>query len=310
MRRIAVGALLASALLAASFDGGGGADASTSHRVHQRVAVTGTGSFVALTEPELPSGGRSVFPEHILVAFYGTARTPSMGVLGEASPDRIAERLRAAARPYRASGRRVQIVFELIATVADRSPGRDGDYSHFIAREHVQRYVRAARRNHALLVLDLQPGRSTFLEQARAFRWALRRPFVGLALDPEWRMGPGQVPARTIGSVRAREINHVSRMIARITRAHDLPEKLFVIHQFRTTMVRNIDAVRIRPSLAMVQHVDGFGSQRQKLATYRAVARPDLFHMGFKLFYDEDADLFTPRETLRIRPRVEFVSYQ
>jgi hypothetical protein len=244
------------------------------------------------------------------VAYYGTAQTPAMGVLGEAPPDRIANRLRAAARPYRAGGRTVQIVFELIVSIADRHPGRDGDYSHFIPRRYVEKYVRAARRNDALLLLDLQPGRSTFLEQARVFRWALRKPFVGLALDPEWRMGPGQVPAQTIGSVRAGEINKVSRMVARITRVKHLPDKLFVIHQFRTSMVRHIERVRIRKPLAMVQHVDGFGTQRQKLATYRTVARPARFTMGFKLFYDEDTDMFTPRETMRIRPRIEFVSYQ
>jgi hypothetical protein len=32
--------------------------------------------------------------------------------------------------------------------------------------------------------------------------------------------------------------------------------------------------------------------------------------MGFKLFYDEDVHLFTPREVRTIRPVVRFVSYQ
>lgn len=57
-----------------------------------------------------------------------------MGVLGEARPDVITERLRRAARPYRASGRRVQIAYELIVTIADRHAGPDGDYSHAIPR--------------------------------------------------------------------------------------------------------------------------------------------------------------------------------
>ena len=274
--------------------------------------ATGSAALSARSvgRPELPMGGRRLFPEYFVVAFYGTAQTPAMGVLGEARPDVITERLRRAARPYRASGRRVQIAYELIVTIADRHPGADGDYSHAIPRRHVERYVRAARRNNALLLLDLQPGRSTFVEQARRYRWALRRSFVGLALDPEWRMGPHQIPAQTIGSVGAGEINRVSGLVARITRRHDLPQKLFVIHQFRTSMVRDIDRVRLRPRLATLQHVDGFGTRRQKLATYHAVARPDLFHMGFKLFYDEDVNLFRPRRVLGIRPQVELVSYQ
>ena len=40
----------------------------------------------------------------------------------------------------------------------------------------------------------------------RLEKW-LREPDVGLALDPEWRMAPGQVPGDVIGRVDAREVN-------------------------------------------------------------------------------------------------------
>lgn len=259
---------------------------------------------------ELPLGGHRIFPRYRLVAYYGTAGTPSLGVLGEAPPDRINRRLRAVAERYRDGKRRVQITYELIASVADAGPGADGDYSHYASRADVRRYVKAARRNKALLVLDLQPGRSGFLEQARHFAWALKKPHVGLALDPEWQMGPGEVPGQTIGSVGAREVNRVSMWLARLTKRHDLPQKVFMLHQFRTDMIRRIGAVKERPLLAMVQHVDGFGTRSQKLATYRNVERSRKFHMGFKLFYDEDTDLFRPYGVKRIRPRVDFVSYQ
>lgn len=268
------------------------------------------GARASAGRPELPQGGRRIYPGHVLVAYYGTATTPVMGVLGEDTPDRITERLRGAARPYERSRHTVQIVYELIVTIADRTPGPDGDYSHDIAREDVQRYLRAARRNGALLVLDLQPGRSGFLEVAKRWRWALEHPWVGLALDPEWRMGPGQVPGETIGQVRAAEVNRVSRWLQRIARRHDHPQKLLLLHQFRRDMVVDIENVVSRRRLAMVQHVDGFGTQSQKRSTYAAVAEPDRFVMGFKLFYDEDTDLMTPAEVLRLRPRVRFVSYQ
>ena len=264
----------------------------------------------AVTARELPQGGTKIYPGHILVAYYGTAGTGALGVLGEDSPDRITRRLRRAARPFAASGRKVQIVYELIVTVADPRPGPGGDYNHDISREKVGRYIRAAHRNNALLVLDIQPGRSNFLTVAKRWRWALRDPWVGLALDPEWRMAPGQVPGRTIGQVRAAEINRVSLWLQRIAANRRHPQKIFVVHQFRADMVRNIAQVRDRPRLAMVQHVDGFGTQRQKLATYHRVARPQQFHLGFKLFYDEDTGLMRPARVLKIRPRVKFVSYQ
>lgn len=237
-------------------------------------------------EGRAATGGRTIFPEHFLVAYYGTAK------------------------PFAASGRTVQIVYELIVTIVDAHPGADGNYNHDIARSHVERYIRAAHRNRALLVLDLQPGRSDFLTVAKRWRWALRDPWVGLALDPEWRMAPGQVPARTIGQVRAKEINHVSKWLAQIAVERDHPQKLFMVHQFRTDMVINIDNVIGRPRLAMVQHVDGFGTRSQKLSTYHSVAQPDQFNMGLKLFYDEDSGLMSPARVLKIRPSVRFVSYQ
>jgi hypothetical protein len=144
----------------------------------------------------------------------------------------------------------------------------------------------------------------------KQLRWALKYPFVGVALDPEWRVGPHQKPAQVIGSVEAREVNQVSSYVARLTRRNDLPQKLFLIHQFTTDMVRHLDKVKKHGVLATVQHMDGFGSHAQKLATLHNVAKPKRFEIGFKLFYDEDTDLFTPREVLHIKPNISFVSYQ
>ncbi|MCW2842909.1 MAG: hypothetical protein JWN22_825 [Nocardioides sp.] len=259
----------------------------------------------------LPGGGRRIFAgNRFLVAYYGTAETGALGVLGETEPDEMQHRVRRAARPFRAPGRPVQIVYELIVTIADRGPGPDGDFSHDIERRLVQRYVDAAHRHGALLLLDLQPGRSDFLEVARRWRWALEDPWVGLALDPEWRLGPHRAPAQVIGHVDAAEVNRTSRWLARLTDHHRLPQKLFVLHQFRTAMVNHVERVKPRPGLAMVQHVDGFGTRREKLATYHAVARPERFLMGLKIFYDEDRGRMGASAVHRIRPHVRFVSYQ
>lgn len=269
-------------------------------------------------EPDQPATGprwraeRVFAPGRTLVAYYGTAGTGALGVLGEGTPERAHRRLVRAARPFAGSrtGREVVPVHELIVTIADAHPGRDGDYSHDIARSAVRRQLALARRTGALVVLDLQPGRADFAEVARRWAWALRQPHVGLALDPEWRMGPGQVPGRVIGSVRAREVNRVSGWLAALVRRLDLPEKPFVVHQFRTSMLPDIERIRSRDGLAMVQHVDGFGTRAQKLDTYRAVARPGAFAMGFKLFYDEDIRLMGPRAVHALDPKVRFVSYQ
>lgn len=249
-----------------------------------------------------------------LVAYYGTGGTGSLGVLGETDPETMHRRLARAARPFRDLARRqggqVQLVYELIVTVADPVPGPGRDYSHDIPRRVVQQYVAAARRHGALLLLDLQPGRDRFIDVARRWTWALRQPHVGLALDPEWRMGRRQVPGRVIGSMSAGEVNLVSGWLDELRRRNGLPEKLLVLHQFRAAMVRDVGQVVRRPGLAMVQHVDGFGTPGQKLDTYRAVERSRQFHMGFKLFYDEDVRRMSARDVRRIRPAVRFVSFQ
>ena len=260
--------------------------------------------------PQLPFGGTHIYPGRTLVAYYGTAGTPALGVLGEGSISTMTSRLRRQAAAYARPDLPAQIVYELIVTVVDASPGPDGDYSHDISRDKVETFIRAAHRNKALLVLDLQPGRTDFLTVAKRWKWALKDPWVSLALDPEWRMAPGQVPAQTIGQVGAAEINRTSWWLETLTRIYSLPDKLLMIHQFRTDMVHNIEDVVDRPRLSEVQHVDGFGTRSQKLATYHAVERDPQFRMGFKLFYDEDTNLFRPADVLRIRPKVRFVSYQ
>lgn len=259
----------------------------------------------------LPGGRYRVFAgNRFLVAYYGTAGTGALGVLGETSPEEMQRRVTRAARPFARPGQPLQVVYELIVTVADRGPGPDGDFSHDIDHADVLRYVEAAERHDALLLLDIQPGRSDFLDVAKRWEWALKYPHVGLALDPEWRVGPRQVPAGVIGSVDAAEVNRVSSWLSDLAVAHDLPEKLFVLHQFRTAMIDGIERIAQRPRLALVQHVDGFGTRAEKLATYGVVARPQQFTMGFKLFYDEDVNRMGPLEVHRIRPTVRFVSFQ
>ncbi len=258
---------------------------------------------------ELPQGGTKIFPAYRVVAYYGTAGNAALGVLGEGSPETMLPRLRRAARGF-AGDRKVQVAYELIATVAQAKPGSDGDYSQMIPEADIQRYVDQARRNKVLVILDLQPGRSDFLPQAKRLEKFLVQPHVGLALDPEWRMPAGKVPGRTIGRVGAAEVDRVSAYVAGLVDAHALPEKLFVLHQFRSSMLPDVHKIRKRPGLAMVQHLDGFGTRSEKDATWKRLRRPQQFHMGYKLFYDEDVNRYGAADVLKFRPVPELVSFQ
>ncbi|HEV8172212.1 MAG TPA: hypothetical protein VGP91_01045 [Actinoplanes sp.] len=258
---------------------------------------------------QLPLGGTTIFPADRVVAYYGTAGNPTLGVLGEGSPDAMLPKLRKAARGF-SGGRKIQVAYELIASVAQAGPGKDGDYSQMIDMAKIQRYVDQARRNKVLVILDLQPGRGNFLPQARQLERFLIQPHVGIALDPEWRLPPGKVPGKTIGTVRAAEVNSVSAYVSGLVTQHRLPQKLFVLHQFRASMLPDVQQVRQRTGLAMVQHVDGFGTRSEKDATWNRLRRPQKFHMGYKLFYDEDIKRYGPTDVLRFKPVPELVSYQ
>lgn len=258
---------------------------------------------------ELPQGGTKIFPTYRVVAYYGTAGTATLGVLGEGSPDTMLPKLRRAARGF-AGDRKIQVAYELIATVAQAKPGADGDYSQMIDEAKIQRYVDQARRNKVLVILDLQPGRGDFLPQAKRLERFLVQPHVGLALDPEWRMPKGKVPGRTIGQVEAAEVNRVSGYLAGLVAKHRLPEKLFVLHQLRSSMRPDVQKIVKRPGRAMVQHVDGFGTRSEKDATWKRLRRPQQFHMGYKLFYDEDVNRYGAADVLKFSPVPELISFQ
>ncbi|SHN35925.1 hypothetical protein [Cryptosporangium aurantiacum] len=260
--------------------------------------------------PELPLGGRTIFPRYRVVAYYGSIGGGTLGVLGEEPPDAIVPRLRAAAAPFATPERPVQIAFELIVRIADRKPGPRGIYSHSIKPAVIRQYIEAAERAKALVILDIQPGRLSFPDAIRPYRWALEHPNVGIALDPEWRVAYDEVPGKVVGQVSAAEVNEASAYVADIVREKQLPEKLFLLHQFRLRMLPDVERILPRRGLAMVQHVDGFGTRKAKDATYAAVRRPEQFHLGYKLFYDEDVEPYGPSEVLAFSHPPEYVSYQ
>jgi hypothetical protein len=259
---------------------------------------------------ELPRGGVSVLPEHRVVAYYGAPQSRELGALGIGKPDGAARRLARQARDYRRRDRPELPALELIAVIANADPGEDGMYRARQSDKVIRRYLRAARRAKALLLLDIQPGRSDFFTEATRLEKWLKEPDVSLALDPEWRVGDGEVPGQVIGHVSSREVNATSAWLAQLVARENLPEKLFVIHQFTDDMVDHTK-LKQRDQLATVLNVDGFGEPGIKKAKYRRFAREAReFHPGFKLFFEEDTDLMTPRQVMRMRPRPDLIVYE
>ncbi len=290
------------------------------------LAVALTALLLPLTGAAQPAAGgtptvqaaavpaRGIFDDTVYVALYGHPGTRALGVLGEqgtAATIRRVQRLAARYRPH--TQRRVVPALEIIATIASRSAGADGDYSAESKVAKLRPLVDAAGRAGVYVVLDLQPGRTDFLTQAKRYRSLLLEPHVGLALDPEWRLKPGQRHLRQIGSVSAAEVNRVIDWLAALTRKEGLPQKMLLLHQFRTSMIRDRGSLDLsHPEIAAVVQMDGLGSQPAKRSTWAAIRRgaPKGLRFGWKNFIDEDRPMLSPRATMRVKPQPVWVSYQ
>jgi hypothetical protein len=301
-RLAAAGGVAAIALLAGALVGAVGGDPEPAPRPLAR--------SLPPAPRALPRGGRTIFPRFRVVAYYGAPQSTELGALGVGTPASALARLERQAKPYARRTRPVLPALELIASIANADPGEDGLYRTRQPDAVIARYLRAARRAKALLLLDIQPGRSDFFTEAtRLERW-LREPDVGLALDPEWRVREGEIPGEVIGHVEAREVNATTAWLAGVTRRGGLPHKVVIVHQFTDDMVDET-ALRPRDGLEIVLNADGFGTRAVKKSKYHAFTRQAPgFETGFKLFYEEDVGLMKPRDVLRMRPPPDFVVYE
>lgn len=263
---------------------------------------------------QFPAGGRTLFPEYRLVALYGTPNAPVLGALGAQNLPRSIARAKSLAKTYQPySSEHVFPTMEIITTVASDSPTENGDYSQEIDIATLRPWVQAAQKAGVYVVLDLQPGRADFLSQAKRYAPLLRYPNVGLALDPEWRLALNQVPLVQIGSVDIHEVNATAGWLADLTERNNLPQKLFLLHQFRLTMLPHRDQLDIsHKQLAYAIQMDGQGAQTEKAATWRAVtAHPPVnTYFGWKNFYQKDIPLFKPSQTMQLKPTPRYISYQ
>ena len=285
---------------------GGGSDASSI----KRTIAAAKKQAKPPPPPELPRGGRRLFPSHRIVAYYGAPQNDELGALGIGTPAQAGRRLLRQMRPYRRGGRHLLPAMELIAVVAAGSAQRDGSYSYKQSDAIVERYLKAARRIKALLILDIQPGHADFVELTKHFEKFLREPDVALALDPEWHT-PGAVPGSVIGSTDARTVNEVSAYLAGLVKQYRLPDKMLLVHQFTDSMIQGKQHLRHRPGVPLVLNVDGFGNQAVKIAKYYDFTHPRTrSRSGFKLFYKEDTNTMTPAQVLKLRPRPDVVIYE
>jgi hypothetical protein len=254
------------------------------------------------------------FQDDVLyVALYGKVDTDKLGVLGEYDPAGAAAFAKQVSAGYRGFGSPVVPAFEIIASVASFEAGSDGNYSNESPVAQLQPWLDVAEQNEMHVVLDLQSGRAAFDSQIRDFEELLVQPHVGVALDPEWRVGPNERPeGGKIGTVTGAEVNATIGYLDQLVEDNDLPPKMLIVHQFEVGMITEKEIIKGTENVQVVIHMDGFGSLPRKLGSFEIVTSdlPPGVLPGWKNFFDEDEPTPTPEETMAANPTPMFVSFQ
>ncbi len=275
----------------------------------RRFAATDTVPWPAIPEP----APGALLPSHRVIAFYGNPLSKRMGILGELPPAQMLEKLEKTAAEWAEadSTRAVIPALHMIVTVAQASAGADGKYRLRMSDSLMHRVAQWAEERGWLFFVDVQVGLSDVRSELPRLLPLLRRPYVHLALDPEFDMYDGIRPGRRIGTMNAEDVNYAIGVLADIVREEGVPPKILVIHRFTEKMLTNARNIRRDPTVQVVIDMDGFGSPQLKRSTWRAVVQRDpVQYTGFKLFYKNDKPMMTPRQVIELFPSPVYIQYQ
>ncbi|MHB1006940.1 MAG: LysM peptidoglycan-binding domain-containing protein [Chloroflexota bacterium] len=287
----------------------------------------GTGSAPAQSAPAAPSAPAtaparsvprtsgspgSVLDKKVIVSYYGNPYTGIMGVLGQLSKEELVLALKRRAAQYEAaSGRPTQAAIHFVATVAQASAGADGMYRAGMPMDLIEEYAQLAADNDMLFIIDVQFGRSTVQAEIQRYLELLRRPYVHLAMDPEFDMWGSELPGIDLGHMTAQEINYAQQVLSTIVAENGIPNKILMVYQFTASMLPDVGAVASDPRVDVVVNMDGFGGRGIKLQHYDwYVAEAPVEYAGIKLFLEHDIDLMSAAEVMAIQPPPNFVVYQ
>ncbi|MCA9858287.1 MAG: twin-arginine translocation signal domain-containing protein [Thermomicrobiales bacterium] len=268
------------------------------------IAAQGDGTGVA---------GEYLLPNNRILSYYGFPTNELMGILGEYAKEDLLPILQEQAAAYEAvdPSRPVKLAYEVIASVAQRDAGADGNYLEYTSPDWIQEYVDFTAANDLLLILDMQYGYNTTEQELNAVREYLMYPHVHLALDPEFSVNEGEVPGEVLGQIDAADVNWALQELATLSAENGLPPKILVVHQFNLYSITNKEQIAAPEGVQFVLEVDGWGDPEAKRETYSVVAGEVPFDFyGFKLWYQQDVPLMTPEEVLALVPSPDIVIYQ
>ncbi len=281
------------------------------HLVHNKP----NNKFPVKTAYPLPG---AILPFKRVVTYYGNFYSAGMGILGELSPDVMLQQLNTEVKrwSYADTAVPVQPALEYIAVTAQRNPGKDAMYRLRMPFNQIDKALELCKQANAILILDVQVGHCSLMQEIPALLPYLKMPEVHLAIDPEYSMKDGAVPCSEIGTFDADDINYTSDYLAQIVRTYNLPPKILIVHRFTKAMVTHYKNITTKPEVQIVMNMDGFGFPAKKIDTYKSwIAGEPVQFTGFKLFYKNDIKsapyrLMTPAEILSLNPSPIYIQYQ
>ena len=177
-----------------------------------------------------------LLPDYRVVALYGAPQDAAWPARHRHARPGGAEADRPG-RPYDRADRPVMPAFELIATLVTAAPGDDGHYRYRQSDDGHRPLSGRGARAKALLILDVQPGRASFMDEVRAYRRYLDSPTWGSRSTRSGacaQAGAGQRDRLD----RCRGGQPGSAPTCRCwSAASDLPQKLLIVHQFTPGMI-------------------------------------------------------------------------
>ncbi|RBP00833.1 hypothetical protein [Rossellomorea aquimaris] len=260
---------------------------------------------------EDPSDGP--LKNHRLVAYYGTPDSENMGILGELEPEEYMKKLKEQTQAYSDADpdRPAVPTIELITTMAQSEPGPDGDYVRMTSEENIEKYVELAEKHDALVLLDIQLGTDTVMEQVKMVEKWLKHPHVHLAIDTEFHVAEGEKPGDDLGQVDGKEIQKAVEYVSELTEKNNLPDKFVLVHQFTGAVLSNKEAIQPTDNVEIAINFDGWGASADKQALYGKYIREEPKQYGaFKIFYNKDVPVMEPEDVLKMEPSPAIINYQ
>lgn len=258
----------------------------------------------------------ALLPKNRIVVYYGNPLSKKMGVLGQYPQATMIAKLQQEVRNFQVADPATPVIpgLHLIVSVAQGSPGKNGLYRLRMTDSLIDYWCKLAESKGYLIFLDVQIGKSTVQSELQPLIPYLKRPYVHLALDPEFSMHHGSegfVPGRKVGVMDATEINYAIKTLASIVAQNKLPPKILVVHRYTQGMVTHYRDIRPVPEVQVVMNMDGFGPPHLKRESYNAYERlQPVQYYGFKLFYKNDQPMLTREEVVKLKPSPLFITFQ